>query len=167
MSAALSLGRYLAVAAFFALGLMAKPMLVTLPVGAAAAWTIGRWSEPASPLSWPRLLLEKLPLLALMAASSVVTLVAQHDALKTTDVCLAARAGRQRPGRLRGLPATDGLPRGPGGALSASPRRPAALGSGRGGGPLGGDHRRGPGPPQATTPTCWSAGFGFWGCLCR
>ncbi len=79
-----SLGRYLAVAAFFALGLMAKPMLVTLPAVLLLLdyWPLERAGKSAS---WPRLVLEKLPLLALSAASSVVTLAAQHDTLKTTD----------------------------------------------------------------------------------
>jgi protein O-mannosyl-transferase len=68
-------GRRLAVVALFALGLMAKPMLVTLPLLLLMldAWPFGR-KEP-----WRRLVLEKAPLLALSIASSVVTLVAQHQ----------------------------------------------------------------------------------------
>ena len=83
--------RYLAVAAFFTLGLMAKPMLVTLPLVLLLLdyWPLGRAGHYAS---WPRLLLEKLPLLAFSAASSAVTLVAQRDTLKTTaDLPFPAR----------------------------------------------------------------------------
>ena len=81
----------------FALGLAAKPMLVTLPLLLLLLdiWPLGRtplvpaahpagWSgSTASPL---RLVVEKLPLLALSAASSVMTLAAQRGggALKDT-----------------------------------------------------------------------------------
>ena len=70
---------------------MAKPMLVTLPAVLLLLdyWPLERAGKSAS---WPRLVLEKLPLLALGAASSVVTLAAQHDTLKTTAyVSLPAR----------------------------------------------------------------------------
>jgi tetratricopeptide (TPR) repeat protein len=79
-----SLGRYLAVAAFFALGLMAKPMLVTLP---AVLLLLDYWplERAGKSVSWRWLLLEKLPLLALSVASSVMTLLAQRTAMKTTD----------------------------------------------------------------------------------
>jgi tetratricopeptide (TPR) repeat protein len=72
---------------FFALGLMSKPMLVTLPVVLLLLdyWPLRRF-EPStlnSQLStiW-RLLLEKLPFLALSATSCVVTLLAQSKAVK-------------------------------------------------------------------------------------
>ena len=92
-------GRYMVVFVLFALALTAKPMVVTLPfllvlmdvwplcrvqggflqVQAAA----GTFTVPQ--LSLRILLWEKLPLLALSAASSVITMVAQRPALKTMD----------------------------------------------------------------------------------
>jgi tetratricopeptide (TPR) repeat protein len=93
-AAAPSLGRYLAVILAFALGLMAKPMLVTLPLVLLLLdyWPLGRLRglvpgavpsgarQPSSGsfkrLVWP-LLGEKIPLLALAALSCLVTLVAQ------------------------------------------------------------------------------------------
>lgn len=80
--------RYLAVAALFALGLMSKPMVITLPCVLLLLdyWPLGRirgWVSPPSllrstPLSLQRLCVEKIPLLALSAASAVVTLYAQQ-----------------------------------------------------------------------------------------
>jgi tetratricopeptide (TPR) repeat protein len=67
-------GRYAAVVALFALGLMAKPMLVTLPLALMLldVWPLNRTAEP---VLWA----EKLPLFALSAASAVVTFVAQRS----------------------------------------------------------------------------------------
>jgi tetratricopeptide (TPR) repeat protein len=67
--------RYSLVLALFAPGLMAKPMLVTLPFVLLLldAWPLGRWR------GWPTVR-EKLPLLALAAASSIVTFVVQEQA---------------------------------------------------------------------------------------
>ncbi len=88
--------RYLAVAALFAAGLMAKPMVITLPFvlllldywpleriadgenGAAAANGI-----PKAGLG--RLLLEKAPLLFFSAASAWITLKAQHSVVRTIE----------------------------------------------------------------------------------
>lgn len=69
-----SLKRYLPVAVFFALGLMAKQMLVTLPL---VLLLMDYW--PLNRLSFrPALLLaEKIPLLLLSAVASLVTLRAQ------------------------------------------------------------------------------------------
>ena len=83
-----SLARYLAVIVLFALGLMAKPMLVTLPLVLLLLdyWPLGRMM-----LRW-RLVVEKLPLLALSAASCVVTPLAQGEAVIELDlVPLSAR----------------------------------------------------------------------------
>jgi tetratricopeptide (TPR) repeat protein len=68
--------RYLAVLFCFAAGLMAKPMLVTLPFVLLLMdyWPIGRWGG-GTPVR--RLLWEKLPLFALAVASSVITFYAQ------------------------------------------------------------------------------------------
>jgi tetratricopeptide (TPR) repeat protein len=86
-----TLGRSLAVVAAFALGLMAKPMLVTLPCVLLLLdyWPLRR------PLTW-RLLLEKLPLFALTAVACPLTLYAQQGAgamIQLTEVSLANRAG--------------------------------------------------------------------------
>lgn len=80
-------GRYLAALACFAAGLMAKPMLVTLPVVLLLldAWPLARWKASAGPgplrpaSSLPALVREKLPFLALSLASSAVTIYAQHQ----------------------------------------------------------------------------------------
>ncbi len=81
-------GRLLTVGATFALGLMAKPMIVTLPFALLLLdwWPLGRLrpassaaGAPPAATGWRRLLREKAPLLALSAASSVVTFVAQRQ----------------------------------------------------------------------------------------
>src|SRR5207302_726442 len=71
-----SLGRYLLVVGAFAFGLMAKPMLVTLPCVLLLLdyWPLRRWQAGAR----VRLLLEKAPLLAMGAAMSAVTLRASQ-----------------------------------------------------------------------------------------
>ena len=60
---------------------MAKPMLVTLPLVFLLLdlWPLGRLSWPPRLRSLAPLVLEKLPLLALSAAASVVTVIAQHQ----------------------------------------------------------------------------------------
>ncbi len=69
---------YLLLVVLFALGLMAKPMLVTLPCVLLLLdyWPLGRF---VSTRAW-KLILEKLPLLALSIASCMVTLWAQTEA---------------------------------------------------------------------------------------
>ena len=69
------LGRYLAVAAPFCLGLLSKPMLVTFPF---TLWLLDLW--PLGRPQWPRTIGEKLPLIALSAGASVVTYVVQGSA---------------------------------------------------------------------------------------
>lgn len=78
--------RYLAVVALFAFGLMAKPMLVTLPF---VLWLLDYW--PLRRVTFPlpkdgrsavrRLIVEKIPLLALSLVSCVVTSIVQTEAL--------------------------------------------------------------------------------------
>ncbi len=72
--------RYLAVVALLALGLASKPTLVTLPFALLLldAWPLGRLdlAHPSRAAAWP-LVREKLPLFALSAASSAVTLATQ------------------------------------------------------------------------------------------
>jgi tetratricopeptide (TPR) repeat protein len=70
-----SAGRYLWVVLFFVLGLMSKPMAVTLPFVLLLLdyWPLGRMERGAV----KRLLYEKAPLFFLSALSSVITFVAQ------------------------------------------------------------------------------------------
>ncbi len=82
------LGRYLMVAALYAMGLMAKPQVITLPFVLLLwdYWPLQRMFAPhgergdipARPFG--RLLLEKVPLLLLSVASGVVTVLAQYEA---------------------------------------------------------------------------------------
>ena len=96
-----SLGRYLVVILAFTLGLLAKPMLVTLPFVLLLLdyWPLGQvpWGPtPANHVVEPggrtvalpvsRLVLEKLPLLAIAAGSSIMTFQAQRAlAVRTLD----------------------------------------------------------------------------------
>ena len=91
-------------ALLFALGLMAKPMLVTVPFVLLLLdyWPLGRWrADRATGSAWSgaaptplRLVIEKLPLLALAAAASVATILAQSEAMKmNTYVSLPWRLG--------------------------------------------------------------------------
>ena len=75
--------RYAALLLFFALGLMSKPMLVTLPFLLLLLdyWPLGRYHRK----SVFRLILEKLPLFALAAASGIVTLLAQKTATASIE----------------------------------------------------------------------------------
>jgi Flp pilus assembly protein TadD len=74
-----SVGRYLAVAAAFAGSLLAKPMLVTLPCLLLVLdwWPLGRMGGGGRQVA--RLAVEKLPLVALAAASCIVTVLAQRS----------------------------------------------------------------------------------------
>lgn len=85
--------RYLAVVALFAAGLASKPMVITLPFVLLLLdyWPLrrvhGTETNASQPVfSWSRLVLEKLPLLALSAASAVITMLAQRTggALRST-----------------------------------------------------------------------------------
>jgi tetratricopeptide (TPR) repeat protein len=83
--------RYLAVAVLFVLGLMSKPMLVTLPFVLLLLdyWPLGRLGLPSAvggsfPFS-RRVVVEKLPLLALTAVSCVATFIAQGKAVVPVD----------------------------------------------------------------------------------
>jgi hypothetical protein len=75
--------RYSMVVVAFAIGLLAKPMLVTLPFVLLLLdwWPLGRFagsSGSSGSSGWWRLVREKLPLFALAAASSMATVIAQH-----------------------------------------------------------------------------------------
>jgi tetratricopeptide (TPR) repeat protein len=79
-----SAARYGLVVALFALGLMSKPMLVTLPFVLLLLdyWPLNRLGDRRIV---KRVILEKLPLLGLAAASCAVTLFAQTNALAPLD----------------------------------------------------------------------------------
>ena len=77
--------RYVAVAALFAAGLASKPMVITLPFVLLLLdwWPLNRVragdsSGDPGAFPWSRLVLEKLPLLAMSAASAVITMQAQQ-----------------------------------------------------------------------------------------
>jgi tetratricopeptide (TPR) repeat protein len=87
-----SLGRYLAMSILFALGLMSKPMLVTLPLVLLLLdyWPLGRdqrsedrrqkaeaRGQRFKTQNWSKLVAEKIPLLVLSAASCVITFLVQ------------------------------------------------------------------------------------------
>src|SRR5437870_12959409 len=87
-----SFGRYVAMSILFACGLMSKPMLVTVPFVLLLLdyWPLYRYqtSEDRGQMSevrgqvkrqgWPKLLVEKIPLLALSVGSCVVTFILQE-----------------------------------------------------------------------------------------
>ena len=81
--------RYLGVAGLCMLGLMSKPMTVTLPCTLLLLdyWPLGRlgkdWKEFQARL--PRLVVEKLPLFILVAVISFLTLQAQSLAIRTLE----------------------------------------------------------------------------------
>ncbi|HEX4666364.1 MAG TPA: tetratricopeptide repeat protein [Chthoniobacterales bacterium] len=92
-----ALGAYLILMACFALGLMAKAMLVTLPFLLLLLdyWPLRRFgavSETAAdektypPVSVRWLILEKMPLLALVVADSIATILSQERALVSAAV---------------------------------------------------------------------------------
>ena len=110
-----SLLRYLMIAVLFALGLMSKPMLVTMPFVLLLLdyWPLGRLptSKPlvasqslpsgnsfqpdALPVAtWRRLIVEKIPLLLLAAASCVATMLVQHGSVvRLNELPLVPRFG--------------------------------------------------------------------------
>lgn len=82
-----AVGRYVVVASCFALGLLAKPMIITLPFLLLLAdyWPLERLGVPGEDIpgapsfgsTFLKLALEKVPLLMLCAASALITLYAQ------------------------------------------------------------------------------------------
>lgn len=91
LDARLSALDYFLALLFFALGLMAKPMVVTLPFVLLLwdVWPLKRWVAPGSGFRIQssefkvllRLLVEKIPFFALSAATCVVTVLAQKKVL--------------------------------------------------------------------------------------
>jgi len=86
-----SIRRYLMVAVLFALGLMSKPMLVTLPFVLLLLdyWPLNRIKNQRSDVRGQKnlltLVVEKIPLVCLSAVSSIVTFLAQRHALGWTE----------------------------------------------------------------------------------
>jgi protein O-mannosyl-transferase len=84
-----SVGRYLTVAVVIALGLMSKPMLVTLPCVLLLLdyWPLERIKGQKSQIGRQLLplIVEKIPLIALSAVSSIVTFLAQRGAIGWTE----------------------------------------------------------------------------------
>lgn len=83
--------RYVILSILFACGLMSKPMLVTLPFLLLVLdyWPLGRIGHSRS---WPKLLLEKIPLLLLSAASSILTfLIQKRGGFQALDLPLMLR----------------------------------------------------------------------------
>ena len=75
------IGRYVMVAVLFALGLMAKPMLVTLPL---VLLLLDFWPLERLEMDWryfARLVAEKLPLFVLSIASVTITVISQREAI--------------------------------------------------------------------------------------
>ncbi|MGP8200845.1 MAG: tetratricopeptide repeat protein [Limisphaerales bacterium] len=81
--------RYGLVLVLFAMGLMSKPMLVTLPV---VLLLLDYWPlQRLDPRKLSGLLMEKLPLLALSAASCIVTFLAQYGAMQLFPIPASSR----------------------------------------------------------------------------
>ena len=86
--------RYLAVAAMFAFGLMSKPMVITLPFVLLLLdyWPLARISGSTQSVirgpqkSFAALVIEKAPLIALSAASAVITMQAQQAGGATRSI---------------------------------------------------------------------------------
>ena len=126
-------GRFLVVLVF-ALGLMAKPMLVTLPFVLVLldVWPFGRWRPGSDGGAVPlrRLVGEKVPLLILVAGSCVLTVLAQHRGQMVTSLeeLPFSESPRQCAGGVRRLHPQDGLASGPGCLLPASRATPCRPG---------------------------------------
>ena len=104
-------GRYMTVLVFFAMGLMCKATLVTVPFVLLLLdyWPLGRTrssSPVAAPLpgapqrraaTWLHLLVEKIPLFALSAASCVVAILAREVTPGEVHHAFAERAGHAAP----------------------------------------------------------------------
>jgi tetratricopeptide (TPR) repeat protein len=73
--------RYLLVAVLFALGLMAKPMLVTLPFVLLLldVWPLGRIGAGLPGRAWLPLVCEKVPLFVLALAASIIAFITQRS----------------------------------------------------------------------------------------
>ena len=122
-----SVGRYLVVVVPFALGLLAKPMLVTLPI---TLLLLDVWPLARRDRGLGRLVAEKLPLLALSLAVSAVTHLDAARCRRRSRArdTLPRRPHRDRARQLRSLPREARLAREPRRLLSARARRRRARG---------------------------------------
>lgn len=82
-----SFGRYGAVFCLFAFGLMAKPMIVTLPFALLLLdyWPLRRSAGGSELRKWGWLVLEKIPLLILSAGSCALTILAQRGSIPSSE----------------------------------------------------------------------------------
>jgi protein O-mannosyl-transferase len=80
-----SIGRYVTMSILFGLGLMSKPMLVSVPFVLLLLdyWPLRRAQEDRSTIS--KLLIEKVPLLILALPVAVITLVIQHHGINSWE----------------------------------------------------------------------------------
>ncbi len=162
--------RYATAAVLFALGLMSKPMLVTLPLVLLLldAWPLGRLGPGAVSLrTLAPLVREKLPLLALSAISSVITWLAQARGSAISDLVRPPPPASGPPTRSCPASPISGRPRGPPGwlpstrtpgcspAASMAWRSPPAARCWSGSAPW-------PGGSGGGGPGCWWAGPGSW-----
>ena len=141
-----SLLRYLAVVVLFALGLLAKPMLVTLPFVLLLLdyWPLGRMvagtrrvPSAVGPAAGEqtahgvcllrRLVVEKIPLFALAAAFCVAAPFTQGEAVTPLNAHTDVFAHHQCPGFLRGLRGPVLLSGWAGSVLSPPGKQPADL----------------------------------------
>ena len=95
-----STARYVAVVFLFALGLMSKSMLVTLPFVLLLLdyWPLGRFAQASSLQSFRSILValvrEKIPLLALSALGAAIQIFANHENIVSSEkMPLLTRAG--------------------------------------------------------------------------
>ena len=95
--------RYLAVVGLFALGLMAKPMIVTLPILLLLldVWPLNRFARPAGRAGTGKhraavvaLIREKVPLLILSVLFGIITFLAQRDVGAVTSLEVFPLASR-------------------------------------------------------------------------
>ncbi len=84
--------RYWLISLLYALGLMSKPMLVTLPFTLLLLdfWPLGRWSSARSAEALLKnnivLIVEKIPMFVLALASSIVTFIFQYSTHAMSDL---------------------------------------------------------------------------------
>jgi tetratricopeptide (TPR) repeat protein len=80
-----SVRRYLLIVLFFALGLMAKPMLVTLPLLLFLLdyWPLAR--NPNGRSGWWKSIVEKIPLFLLSLLAAIATLIAQRTTVNYSE----------------------------------------------------------------------------------
>ncbi len=91
--------RYTTVTLCFVLGLMAKPMIVTLPLTLLLLdlWPLGRaplWGSSGAAVAWWRLVREKIPLFVIAAISMAIAFVAQRDSGAVIQLSRLTLTGR-------------------------------------------------------------------------